>query len=179
MQQALDLAAQTGFATESSTPAVGRLLAVLGGAVSRRHPRRDGHGLRRGRGLIASALPAGATFVTIEADAERAAAVRPMFAALLAVRVLTGDWQDLLADGPFDLLFADGGPVKAREPETLLGALMLGGMLVLDDLTPEAEWPAAWRGQPDPVRAFWLNDPRVIATEIGVEPGAAAILQHA
>jgi len=38
------------------------------------------------------------------------------------------------------------------------------------------QWPAAWRGQRDPVRDFWLNDPRLIATEIRTTATTAAIV---
>jgi len=47
-----------------------------------------------------------------------------------------------------------------------------GGLIVLDDLTPESAWPPEWRGQPDPTRSLWLNDPRLAAVELIVDPGA-------
>jgi hypothetical protein len=47
-----------------------------------------------------------------------------------------------------------------------------GGLIVQDDLTPEAAWPPEWRGQPDPTRALWLNDPRLAAVELIVDPTA-------
>jgi hypothetical protein len=49
-------------------------------------------------------------------------------------------------------------------------------MLVLDDLTPEELWPAEWQGRRDLTREFWLNDPRVQATEIRVTAESAVIL---
>jgi hypothetical protein len=54
----------------------------------------------------------------------------------------------------------------------LLAAVRLGGVIVLDDLTPESSWPPEWRGQPDPTRALWLNDPRLAAVELIVDPSA-------
>ena len=50
------------------------------------------------------------------------------------------------------------------------------GIAVLDDLTPEDQWPPEWRDEPDPVREFWLNDPRLAATEITVSHDMAIIL---
>jgi len=55
-------------------------------------------------------------------------------------------------------------------------ALQPGGLVVLDDLTPEEYWPPEWRGQPDVVRAFWLNDARLMATEVRTTVRTAAIL---
>ena len=47
---------------------------------------------------------------------------------------------------------------------------------MLDDLTPEDQWPAEWRGKPDPVRAVWLNESRVVAMELLVTPTSAVVL---
>ena len=74
------------------------------------------------------------------------------------------------------MLFADGAKAKARAVDDLLGALQPGGLIVIDDLTPESQWPAEWRGKPDPVRDHWLNDPRVNATELLVTPASAVII---
>jgi hypothetical protein len=49
-------------------------------------------------------------------------------------------------------------------------------MVVMDDLGPEEYWPEEWRGRPDPVRAFWLNDAHVNATEVLTTPRTMAIL---
>ena len=92
------------------------------------------------------------------------------------MHVLTGDWRDILLHGPFDLLFVDAAEAKRDEPGTVLAALKPGGTVLLDDLTPEDLWPAEWRGKPDPVRGFWLNDPRLVTTELIVDPRSAVIL---
>lgn len=125
---------------------------------------------------MASALNPAVPFFTIEIDVPRAQAVQALFAHLPQVHVLPGDWHALLDYGPFALLFADGGGAKRLEPELVLSALRPGGLLVLDDLTPEEYWPPEWQGQPDPVRIFWLNDRRVAATEIRVTATSAVIL---
>jgi len=125
---------------------------------------------------MAGSLTPESSLVTVELDPVRATAAREIFADVPNVSVLTGDWHDLLDYGPFDLLFADGGKVKEREPDTLLLALKPGGMVLLDDLTPEALWPEEWRGWRDPVREFWLGDPRLVATEILTAPASAAIV---
>ncbi|MDI3340154.1 MAG: class I SAM-dependent methyltransferase [Sphaerobacter sp.] len=175
VQRALALAAETGF-TQSCTPEVGRLLRVLAAQVRGGVIGEIGTGCGVGTAWMASALPSTTRLVTVELDAERAAAVRALLRPCPGVTVLAGDWHALLPYGPFDLLFADGGKAKEREPETLLRALRPGGLVVLDDLTPEEHWPPEWRGQPDPVRQFWLNDPRLLATELLVTPTASVIL---
>jgi hypothetical protein len=51
----------------------------------------------------------------------------------------------------------------------VIGLLAPGGTVVLDDLTP---------GRPgaDPVRAFWLEHPRLAAIELLTTPKTALIL---
>jgi predicted O-methyltransferase YrrM len=133
---------------------------------------------------MASALDSRGALLTVENDAERAAGAAQVFAELSNVRVLHADWTELLAHGPFDLLFVDGGgggkapPGQDRRHDDadrlalLLAAMRPGGLLVVDDLTPEAAWPPEWRGRPDPTRELWLNDPRLVATELIVDPSA-------
>jgi predicted O-methyltransferase YrrM len=171
----MDLAARVGFEA-SCTPEVGRLLRVLAGQVRDGVIGEIGSGCGVGAAWMASALAPGAALVTIELDAGRAAAARGLFAGVPNVRVLRGDWHDLLAHGPFALLFADAADAKQRGADPLVEALRPGGLIVLDDLTPEEHWPPEWRGKPDPVRERWLNDPRLAATEIRVAPTMAVIL---
>lgn len=174
VRRSLALADEAGFVS-SCLPEVGRLLAtlaagVLGGAIGE-----VGAGCGVGTAWLAGALATGVSLVTVERDPTRAATVAALFADSPAVCVLPDDWHAILAHGPFALLFADA-PAKHEEPEALLGALALGGIIVLDDLTPEEMWPVAWRGRRDPVRDFWLNDPRLIATEIRTTATTAVII---
>jgi predicted O-methyltransferase YrrM len=165
----------------SSTPEVGRLLAMLTAARPRGRFAEIGTGCGVGSAWIASALGPEAMFVTVENDEERAAAVGRLFAELPNLRVLLGDWHALLpSEAPFDLVFFDGGYWKrgdvTAESEDALELVAPGGVVVIDDLTPEALWPEEWRGRPDPVREFWLEDPRLRAVEILTTPRTAAIL---
>jgi predicted O-methyltransferase YrrM len=164
-----------GFERSCSAEA-GRLLQVLAAHVRDGAVGEIGTGCGVGTSWMADALRPDVSLITVELDAERAEAARDLLQPFAHVRVVHGDWHDILCYGPFTLLFADGGRAKELEPETLLSALAKGGFLVLDDLTPEDQWPEEWRGQLDPVRKFWLNDPRVHATEILVSPVAAVII---
>jgi predicted O-methyltransferase YrrM len=149
-----------------SIPEVQRLVATLvaskpGGKIAE-----IGTSYGDGAEAIARALPEGATFVTVEPDAERAAAARERLAGTDA-EVLEADWRDVLPQrAPFDLIFADGGVAYDRVAD-LLGP---GGIVVKDDLTPGR----AVEG--DATREAFLRDPRLVATEILVTPEMACIL---
>jgi predicted O-methyltransferase YrrM len=154
---------------------VGRLLHVLAGQVREGTVAEIGTGCGEGSAWMISALAPGVRFITVEANSERAEACRAMFAAHPNVSVLHADWHEILRHGRFDLFFPDGGGAKQNEPAVVLSALRPGGLVVLDDLTPEAML-ASEEEAPDPVREFFLNDPRLAATEFLVTPAHAVIV---
>jgi predicted O-methyltransferase YrrM len=166
---------------QSSLREVGRLLAMLVAQRPRGRVAEVGTGCGVGTAWIASALGPEGALVTVESDEERAAAVARLFAEEPQVRVVHGDWHTaLLPEAPFDLLFFDGGQWKrgdvVAESEAVLDLVAPSGVIVIDDMTPEALWPEEWRGRPDPVRDFWLADPRLRAAEILTTPRTAAIV---
>jgi predicted O-methyltransferase YrrM len=183
VREAEALAESLGF-TLSCRPEVGRLLHTLVATVRAGRVGEMGTGCGYGAAWMASALGPDSTLVTVEHDAERAEAAARLFAARPNVRVIHADATALLNHGPFDLVFVDGGGGVKGSPSgddalrgrdvlaPLLAAVRPGGVIVLDDLTPEASWPPEWRGQPDPTRALWLNDPRLAAVELIVDPAA-------
>lgn len=172
---ALALAAGISFQSSCSTD-VGRLLRVLAASVVSGSIGEVGTGAGVGTAWLAAGMGPRAALISIEQDAGRVAAVRRLFAGDTRVTVVHGDWRDLLARGPFALLFVDAADAKAGGAGDALGALAPGGVAVLDDLTPKELWAGEWRGRRDPVRDFWLNDPRLAATELLVSPREAVIV---
>ena len=168
----------------SSIPEIGRLLAVLVSARPSGRFAEIGTGTGVGSAWIASAMGSEATLVTVELDADRAAAADRLFSEEPNVRVLHGDWHELLPqEAPFDLLFFDGGGWKRpwegddtrRESDHALELVAPGGVVVIDDLTPRSLMPDKW-AKADLVREYWLDGNRFIATELLTTPETAAIL---
>jgi predicted O-methyltransferase YrrM len=171
VERALALAERLRF-ERSSIPEVGVLLHVLAAQRGRARAGEIGTGCGVASAWIVSALPPAVPFVTVERDAERAAAVAELFGEDPRVRVLAGDWHEVMpAEAPFDLLFYDGGGKQHPEVdgEDVVGLLAPGGTVVLDDLTPG-------RPGPDPVRRFWLGHPDLAATEVLTTQTTAAIV---
>jgi predicted O-methyltransferase YrrM len=165
----------------SSIPEIGRLLAVLVAARPQDRFAEIGTGCGVGSARIVDALGPDASLVTVELDDDRAAAASRLFADYEEVRVLHGDWHELLPpEAPFDLLFFDGGHWKRgdvlAESEQALSLVAPGGIVLIDDLTPESMWPEEWRGQPDSVRDFWLGHDDLVAVELLTTPESSAIL---
>ena len=144
----------------SAIPEVHALLRVLATG-------RDVLELGSAFGLGAAAMAETARrVVTIELDADRAAATREHVGGLANVEALEGDWREL-ARGSYGLVFADAG---SYDWERILELTDVGGFIVKDDLTP---------GRPidgDPVREFLLRDPHLAAAELQTTPQHAAIV---
>jgi predicted O-methyltransferase YrrM len=151
----------------SSIPEVRRLLSVL--AAGRRVAEA---GTAFGEGAEAMAWTA-RSVVTVELDPERAKIAAERLAAHTNVELLVGDWRELLPSrGPFELLFLDGGGFKRAPEESsdlVFHLLEPGGMLVMDDLTPD-------RPGFDPVRAWAHGHTGLRAAEILTTPATSALL---
>jgi len=168
--RALELERELGF-ERSCIREVGLLLHVLATQRGRTRVGELGTGCGVGASWIVSALPPTVPFVTVELDGARAEAAAGLFAADENVRVLQGDWHELMPlEAPFDLLFLDSGKQHPEiDGEQVVGLLAPGATLFMDDLTPG-------RPGPDPVREFWLNHPEIAAVELLTTPQTAAIV---
>ena len=102
VQQALALTDRLQFA-RSCSDEFGRLLRTLAAHCRGGRVAEIGTGCGVGAAWVVSALTSTASFVTVDLDPERAAAVRELFQDYPAVRVLEGDWRNLAAEAPFKL----------------------------------------------------------------------------
>lgn len=125
---------------------------------------------------IVSALSPATSFFTVEENPVGAAAARALFDPMLNVRVIQGHWREFLCTWRFGMLYAGSSSAREQDPELLLQSLRVGGMMIMDGLTPVGLLPLELQGKPDPVRDFWLNDERLLATEIMVSPNESVIL---
>jgi len=162
-------AADTGF-TRSCTDGHGRLMAAL--AAGAESVGEAGTGCGVGTAWLRSGLRDGGRITTVELDAERAAFAASLFADDQAVTVLSDDWRALFRHAPFDLLFLDGGGGSA-EIDVVVDLVRPGGTVVLDDFSPNADWPRRFQGAVDEPRMTWLTDPRFAAVEVGTDPDPA------
>ena len=169
---AAQLAERTGFDL-SCLPAHGRLLAVLAGGRPGGRIGETGTGCGVGLAWLASAADPSCSLVSIELDPDRAAAARELFAGTPNVTVLTGDFSELEASGPFDLLALDGGGggKSGEEPIEPRRWLTPGGTVVLDDFTPRTTWPVD-----DPPRVHWLEHPDLLTTEVVTGPTSCTLV---
>jgi hypothetical protein len=144
VRRALRLAADAGFVAPADD--VARLVHVLAAGTGRRRV-----GAIGGDGVtaawVASALEPGVPFVVCTAVASAADVTRRSLGEDADVRVLEGDWQELLpAEAPFDLLVV-AEAVGSEGVAAAVGLLSPRGTGIA--LEPEPAEGAAWTGHPD------------------------------
>jgi predicted O-methyltransferase YrrM len=166
------------------------LLRVL--AAGHRRAGEIGTAFGKGGAAIAQGLPPGGILVTVELDRTRAQVAREELAPFPNVRLIEGDWHQLATYAPFDLLFVDVH--EAKTDPVVLELVEPGGLVVIDDMTPGPTHPRrrppvraarthrrrACLGRTpvglDPIREFWLRNPRVAGAEILTTRETGAIL---
>jgi predicted O-methyltransferase YrrM len=161
----------------SCRPEQGRLLQALAAGAERIGETGTGCGV--GLAWLVSGMRNGATAVSVEQNANRAAAAAGLFSALAPwVTVRHADWTAIGEDGPFDLLVLDGGGQgKADGPAADPVALLRpGGVLVIDDFTPSRGGPPTHQGAPDTARLHWLEHPALRTVEVPLAPDLAVLL---
>jgi predicted O-methyltransferase YrrM len=177
VRTAVDLARQAEFPC-CCLPQQGMLLRLLAGGVGPGTIGETGTGYGTGLAWLAGGAHPGARLIGIERDPGRASAAAGVFRGLPAVEVHTGDWRQLQAWAPFDLLVLDGGGQGKGDGPPLDPAawLRLGGLLVIDDFAPLTTWPPTYAGQLDTARRHWLDHPQLRATQVDITPHHATVL---
>lgn len=177
VKSAVALAAAQGF-DHSCAPEQGRLLAVLAQGWSGGRVGETGTGCGVGLAWMVQAAGPATSFVSVELDPARAAGSAQLFADRPNVKVVNGDWRELRAHGPFDVLVLDGGG-KGKEPEDdppldpSAGWFALGGTVVLDDFVPVGQPGAPAH---DPARRYWLEHPVLLSTEVRLSSTLATLV---
>ena len=154
---------------------VGQLLAVLTSSIKQGTIAEIGTGYGVGTAWMAANLTNDVFLISIDNDRSKINSVRTIFHQK-NVKYIHSDWQEILNYAPFQLIFADGGKAKEQHPDMLVEALAVGGMILIDDLTPIEYWPEEWKGKTDKVREYWLSHPYLQAVELRVTPKNSVIV---
>ncbi len=177
VRAAVEVARRLGFAN-SCLPSHGRLLQLLAGGVDAGIIGETGTGCGVGLAWLASGARSGVRLVSVERDGALAEAACDVFHEVAEVAIVHGDWRELRASGPFDLLALDGGGQgKCDEPPLDPDEwLRPRGLLVMDDFTPGGGWPPLHEGRSDTARQHWLLHPQLLTVELRTQPDAATLV---
>jgi predicted O-methyltransferase YrrM len=161
-------------------PEVGRLLMVLVASKPGGRFAEQGTGAGVGAAWMASGMSKDSCLVSVELDADRAAAARTLFREYPNVEIRTGDWHQVLEhEPPFDLVFVDAGVRPELEGNTwarLTETAKIGGLIVMDDVVPVEMLALEGEGYVDYKREFAYKNPRVLATEVRTTPTTVALI---
>lgn len=123
---------------------VGALLAVLAASKPGGRLLELGTGTGHGTAWLLSGMDATATLDTVDTDESVVVVARRHLEGDCRVTFHVTDGATfLLTPGlaSFDLIYADAWPGKFTHLEEALALLRPGGMYVIDDLLPQANWP--------------------------------------
>jgi predicted O-methyltransferase YrrM len=170
VRRALAAAERLGF-SQSCSPEVGQLLRLMAGVHAEGQLLEIGTGAGVGAAWIATGMAPTCQLVTVEENLDRAQAAAAVFADVDTVEVVHGDWRQVDLPDQVRLMFIDARAGKWSEQRRLVERLAVGGMVVLDDLTPQG---SGWQG--DPVRDWWHGQPDLVTTELAVNPRESVLL---
>jgi len=135
--------AALGF-TMASEPKTGALLAALAASKPGGRLLELGTGTGLGTAWLLSGMDAASHLDTIDTDPTVVAIARTHLEKDARVTFHVMDGADFISRSPrdrYDLIYADAWPGKFTHLDEALSLLRPGGIYVIDDLLPQANWP--------------------------------------
>jgi predicted O-methyltransferase YrrM len=153
-----------GFALSSDAP-TGALLRALAASKPGGHLLELGTGTGHGTAWLLDGMDAAARLTTVDLEAANVDVARRHLGHDPRVTFHVDDGVKFLAGatGPFDLIFADAMPGKYDARDRALDLLAPGGLYVVDDLLPKADFPEGLVLVPQLMAALAARDDLVLA----------------
>ncbi|PXA86688.1 SAM-dependent methyltransferase [Caulobacter sp. D4A] len=146
----------------SSEARIGEMLRML--AVGRKALLEMGTGTGLATAWLLDGMDEDARLATVDNDPEVQAVARDVLGEDPRVDFVTEDGAAYLAgqnDGGFDLIFADAVPGKYESLDDALRLLQVGGIYVVDDMSPQPNWPEGHQARVDDLVLRLASDPRL------------------
>lgn len=127
-----------------SEPRTGALLRVLSASKPAGRLLELGTGTGLSTAWLLDGMHPNATLVSVDIDPQVQAVARDILGGDPRLEIVTADAASFLrrqADASFDLIFADAMPGKYELLDETLALLRPGGLYVVDDMLPQANWP--------------------------------------
>lgn len=134
---------EIGF-TMPSDIYIGTLLKTLVASKPNGHFLELGTGIGLSLAWMADGMDKQSTLITVDYDRQLIEIVKKHFLGDARVTLVCQDgteWVQANKHQQFDLIFADTWAGKYTDLEEVLGMLRIGGIYVIDDMTPQDNWP--------------------------------------
>ncbi|GAB5522507.1 MAG: hypothetical protein Roseis2KO_03790 [Roseivirga sp.] len=134
---------QIGF-TMPSDMLIGTLLKTLIASKAKANLLELGTGISLSLAWMIEGMDSESSITTVDNDPELSAIAREHFGDDHRVNIVCADGSSWIRDyhgNPFDLVFADAWPGKYSELNEILALIKPGGFYVIDDMTPQPNWP--------------------------------------
>lgn len=128
----------------ASEPQIGAFLAALAASKPGGRLLELGTGTGHGTAWLLAGMDATSTLDTVDTDSNVVAVAKRHLGGDRRVTFHIQDGADFIQRGPnrqFDLIYADAWPGKFTHLDETLALLRVGGVYVIDDLLPRANWP--------------------------------------
>jgi predicted O-methyltransferase YrrM len=172
--------ARLGFSM-ASEPKTGALLAALAAAKPGGRLLEIGTGTGIGTAWLLSGMDATARLDTVDTDRAVVDVARRHLGqdARVAFRLEDGAAFLTRADpDTYDLVYADAWPGKFTHLDAALACLRQGGIYVIDDLLPQANWPEGHAAKVDALVAGLAARPGFVTVEVAWASGVMLVVRQ-
>lgn len=142
-KQIVQKSAEIGF-TMPSDIYIGTLLKTLIASKPKASVLELGTGVGLSLSWMIDGLDQDGTIISVDNDAKLIALVSQYFKDDKRVSLICEDgakWIEDNKERSFDLVFADAWPGKYSQLDEVLAMIKVGGLYVIDDMTPQPNWP--------------------------------------
>lgn len=146
----------------SSEPDTGAMLRLLAASKPGGRLLELGTGAGLATAWLLAGMGQGASLVSIDSDPAIQAVAREVLGDDPRVTFTIGDGLDYVRSQPpaaFDLIFADAWPGKYEGLDETLALLAPGGLYVVDDMSPQPNWPPGHQPRVDALTARLKSHP--------------------
>ncbi len=138
-----DICQEIGF-TMPSDVYIGTLLKTLISSKPNANVLELGTGIGLSLSWMIAGLDPNSSLISVDNDQKLIDIVSNFFKEDPRVQLICQDaaeWIQNYNGKPFDLIFADAWPGKYSDLDATLELLKVGGLYVIDDMTPQTNWP--------------------------------------
>jgi predicted O-methyltransferase YrrM len=164
-----------------SEPRTGAMLRVLAASKPGGRLLELGTGTGLSAAWLLDGMDQNARLITVDVDAAPQAVAREILGSDMRLEIITEDAAQFLrrsVGASFDLIFADAWPGKFELLDEALALLSPGALYVIDDMLPQASWPAEHAPKPPRLLADLASRPSLRMVSLAWSSGLVVVARQ-